>query len=164
MTSFSGPGEWYARWPHFRPDELTCKCHRYCEGDLVVDEDLLDRMEVLRRTIARPLKINSGHRCRLHNGHIGGANYSQHKRLAVDISLTGHDPATLFSHAQSLGFLGIGVAETFIHLDMRREIDGYQPPRRLTIWKYQAKWPKWFSDYVAASRKGTNMQKKDLIT
>ena len=162
MTSFSGPREWYARWPHFRPEEIAC---RHC-GELpqTIDLEVLDKLELLRARLGRPLKINSGYRCGIHNALIGGATFSQHKSLAVDISLSGHDQETLYRTALQIGFLGIGIAETFIHLDMRREIDGYQPPRRLTIWKYQAKWPKWFSDYVAASRKGTNMQKKDLIT
>lgn len=150
---FSGPGEWYARWPHFRPEEFAC---RHC-GELPqeLDTELLDRLEALRKKIGTPLRVNSGYRCAAHNAIVGGAVYSQHKKLAVDLSLSGHAAPSLYRAALESGFLGIGIAETFIHLDMRREIDGYQPPRRLTIWKYQKKWPKWFQDIH---------KKKDLIT
>lgn len=142
MTSFSGPGEWYARWPHFRPEELSC---RHC-GELPEELDLefLDALERLRVRLAKPIHVNSGHRCRIHNQLVGGAPYSQHKGLAADVSLVGQSPLDMYKTALSVGFLGVGLAESFIHLDMRREIDGYQPPRRLTIWKYQKRWPRWF--------------------
>ena len=127
---------WHLRWPHFHPAELACK---HC-GELpeVLDTELLDRLEILRKVIDRPLRINSGHRCRQHNLLVGGAAYSQHKSLAVDLSLTGHDPLNLFSHARNLGFLGIGLGDSFIHLDMRREVDGHQPARKLTVWFYSS--------------------------
>lgn len=132
--SISGPGEWYARWPHFKPSELAC---RHC-GMLpeTLDEELLDKLELLRALIGKPLKVNSGHRCRAHNLAVGGAAYSQHKNLAVDLSLVGHDPRALYNASIALGFLGIGLGDSFIHLDMRRKIDGHQPSRKLTIWYY----------------------------
>ena len=147
--NLSGPGEWFSRWPHFSPHEFAC---RHC-GAIELDYELLDKLENMRSLLG-PLKVNSGHRCRTHNALVGGSAFSQHKLLAVDIHLPKGRGPDFYNTALQSGFLGIGIAETFIHLDMRREIDGYQPPRRLTIWKYQAEWPKWFTD----------MQKKDLIT
>lgn len=145
----SGPGEWNARWPHFKPSELACK---HC-GDLPdeLDTDLLDNLERLRVLVGKPLRINSGHRCRIHNLAVGGAAYSQHKSLAVDVSLTGHDPLTLFDMAKSLGFLGIGLGDSFIHLDMRRKIDGHQPRRKLTVWFYSKLGKKKWQDLLKSS-------------
>jgi zinc D-Ala-D-Ala carboxypeptidase len=122
------------RWPHFLPKELSC---RHC-GALPdpLDVELLDRLEALRSIIGKPLRVNSGHRCRQHNLIVGGAAYSQHKKLAVDVSLHGLDPLKLYTAAVALGFLGIGLGDSFIHLDMRRKIDGHQPPRKLTVWYY----------------------------
>ena len=134
MIDLSGPGEWYSRWPHFKPQEFACKC---C-GDLPpeLDVELLDNLELLRALLKQPLRINSGHRCRKHNLVVKGSAYSQHKNLAVDVSLHGIDPLTIYTAAVQLGFLGIGLGDSFIHLDMRRKIDGYQPPKQLTIWYY----------------------------
>jgi hypothetical protein len=134
MISLSGPGEWYARWPHFKPEELACKC---C-GELptTLDVELLDKLELLRAALGKALRVNSAHRCRKHNLSVGGAAYSQHKNLAVDLSLTGHDLLAIYELSVKLGFLGIGLGSTFIHLDMRRKIDGKQPSRKLTVWYY----------------------------
>lgn len=136
--SISGPGEWNYRWPHFKPSEFACK-HCGELPELQDHVDLLDKLEDLRQLIGKPLRINSGHRCRTHNLIVGGAPYSQHKALAVDLSLTGHDPLKLYTSAKAVGFLGIGLGDTFIHLDMRNKIDGYQPPKKLTIWYYSSK-------------------------
>ncbi len=137
-----GIGPWFKRWPHFAPWEFACK---HCgEVPDTWDTELLDKLELLRASLGKALKINSGHRCRFWNLEQKGSAYSQHKNLAVDISLRGLDPMALLANAKSLGFLGIGLGETFLHLDMRRKIDGYQPPRVLTIWNYNKKPPTWF--------------------
>ena len=70
-------------------------------------------------TMNAPLVINSAHRCALHNARIGGAPLSQHKQLAFDVSLTGHDPARLERCAHASGFRGFGYGQTFLHLDTR---------------------------------------------
>lgn len=139
--------EW--RWPHFKPSELACKC---C-GELpdTIDASLLDRLELLRVVLKKPLRITSGHRCRIHNLDEGGAVYSQHKNLAVDISLRGHDLRLLYQTALSLGILGIGLAQTFIHLDMRNNIDGKKIPKRLTVWYYSEKGKEKWQSILSAS-------------
>ena len=131
------------RWPHFSPAELACRC---C-GELPeeIDAALLDRLEALRTLMQKPLRINSGHRCRARNLVVKGAAYSQHKSFAVDVSLINLDPETLLKNSIALGFLGIGLGPTFLHLDMRNEIDGYQPPKQLTVWHYPRGKEKWES-------------------
>ena len=138
--------EW--RWPHFKPSELACKCCGQLPSEL--DQDLLDRLELLRKLRNGPLKVNSGYRCRKHNLIVGGAPYSQHKGLAVDISLHNHNPLELYTLARSVGFLGIGLGSTFIHLDMRNKIDGYQPPKRLTIWFYNKEGKKKWESLISS--------------
>ncbi len=125
------------RWPHFKPSELACRC---C-GELPesLDEQLLDRLEMLRLAMNAPLRVTSGHRCRTRNLQVGGKAYSQHKSLAVDVSLAKHDHLKMYTNAILLGFRGIGLDESFIHLDMRNKIDGYQPSRKLTVWFYSKK-------------------------
>jgi len=103
------------RWPHFAPREIACRC---C-GEICVWPEALDALERLRTAINRPLHIDSGHRCALHNARVGGAPMSLHKRLAFDIALNRHDPRALAMAARAAGFTGFGFGQTFLHLDTR---------------------------------------------
>jgi len=108
------------RWPHFSVAELACRCGgRFCDGEYYHDTEYLDALEKLRAKIGKPLIINSGHRCAQWNAAVGGAPRSMHKTLAVDISLIGQDRHLLLAEARALGFNGIGMARTFLHLDRR---------------------------------------------
>lgn len=101
-------------WPNFSPYELACKhCGQYYHWP-----EFLDRLQWVRTQINAPLIINSAHRCPRHNAHIGGAPLSQHKKLAVDISVVGHDRLTALSACQDAGFLGFGLYKTFLHIDL----------------------------------------------
>jgi len=107
---------WRDRWPNFTPSELACP---HC-GQYVHNKQFLDKLQALRFLVGKPFKVNSGHRCKIHNEKVGGAKASQHLDLAADISLEGHDRHILSNLADSLGFTGIGYGKTFIHLDMRK--------------------------------------------
>lgn len=102
-------------WPHFVPAEIACPC---C-GELCIWAEALDAIERLRVAMNAPLRINSGHRCALHNARIGGAPLSMHKHLAFDVSLAGLDAARLAKEARRVGFTGFGFGQTFLHLDTR---------------------------------------------
>jgi hypothetical protein len=117
------------RWPHFSIGELSCHCRgRFCGGQYWHDPTFLDALEAVREQVGRPLIINSGHRCDQWNAAVGGAALSQHKRLAVDISLRGHDRRALLEAAKEKGFNGLGLARSFLHLDRRM---------RPAIWFYK---------------------------
>jgi len=108
------------RWPNFAIEELACKCAgRFCDGEYWHAPDFLDPLQKLRDQIGQALIVVSAHRCPQWNACVGGAPRSQHKRLAVDISLSGHDRETLRAQATRLGFNGLGLARTFLHLDRR---------------------------------------------
>ena len=106
--------EW--RWPNFSPGELACTC---C-GEFFLHEDSLDAIQTARNEIAAPLVINSAHRCVIHNARIGGAPLSQHKKIAFDVNLAGHDRMALFEILRQAGFSGFGFYRSFIHADMGR--------------------------------------------
>ena len=111
-------GQW--RWPHFSVAELACRCAgRFCAGEYYHDAEFLDALEALRAAAGRALVINSGHRCDQWNAAVGGAALSQHKRIAVDVSLVAHDRHALARSAAAYGFTGQGFARTFLHLDRR---------------------------------------------
>ncbi|MEC7291128.1 MAG: D-Ala-D-Ala carboxypeptidase family metallohydrolase [Pseudomonadota bacterium] len=108
------------RWPNFAPEELACRCAgRFCAGAYWHDPVFLDRLQDLRQRMGAPIQITSGHRCALWNAAAGGAPRSQHKRIAADIALRGHDRMRLLDAATAAGFGGIGLASTFLHLDGR---------------------------------------------
>lgn len=84
---------------------------------------LIFGLDALRAVLGRPLVINSGYRTKRHNTAIKGAPASAHLTgEAVDISTAGwpkEDRAKLIAYALKLGFTGIGVGATFIHLDIK---------------------------------------------
>ncbi len=104
---------------HFSDRELDC----HCGCGKTVSPELVVRLEALRRMIDRPLPVTSGARCEAHNREVGGFPKSWHlKGLAVDIACSGSRlRGEIIRLAVLLGFNGIGVAKTFVHLDLRPE-------------------------------------------
>ena len=110
-----------ARWPNFSARELSCHCGgRYCSGQYFHDPDFLDALQKVRTGVNRSVHITSGHRCALWNAAVGGAALSQHKAMAVDISLAGQDPLKLVEECIAAGFNGFGFGRSFLHIDRRR--------------------------------------------
>lgn len=101
-------------WQNFSPNELAC---RHC-GEHFYWSEFMDALQSLRERVGRPFRLLSGHRCQLHNARIGGAIFSQHLSLAVDLNLRGHDRKEIAKSAKELGFTGRGYYRNFIHLDM----------------------------------------------
>jgi uncharacterized protein YcbK (DUF882 family) len=87
---------------------------------------LANDLQVIRDTINEPLIINSGYRTVNYNKSIGGANASQHLIAnAADIRAKGLTPEQLKTVVENLiqqgkiGIRGIGIYDTFIHVDRR---------------------------------------------
>ncbi len=109
------------RWPNFSVAELSCRCTgQYCNGHYWHAPTMLDGLQYIRAQVGRPLSINSGHRCAQWNAAVGGAPLSQHRTLAADISLRGLDRHAVLSAAKAFGFTGLGLARTFLHVDLRQ--------------------------------------------
>lgn len=124
------------RWPNFDIAELACKCDgRYCDGAYWHAPDFLDHLQDLRERLRRPLVLTSAHRCPLWNAAVGGAPLSQHKTLAVDVALAGHDRQTLFDQARAAGFTGFGLARQFLHLDLRPHPAIWTYPGSSHLWQ-----------------------------
>jgi len=105
-----------ARWPNFEAHEFACN---HC-GQLYYWPDFFDRIQWVRTNLGLPINFNSAHRCDLHNVRVGGAPLSQHKKLAVDIDLEGHDRRELAAYCKAAGFTGFGYYNTFLHVDLGR--------------------------------------------
>lgn len=103
----------------FSLNEFHCK-----DGSFLVkvDEKLVDKLQQLRDMVEVPLTINSGYRTPEHNKNIGGSPKSQHMGgKAADISILNIPLPieTIAAFAETIGFTGIGMYDTFIHLDVR---------------------------------------------
>lgn len=102
------------RWPNFHPSEFSSPDN----GELYYWPEFFDRIQLARSAVGKPFHINSAHRSWRENIRVGGAPMSEHKRLAVDISLRGHNRFQVLSSLRGAGFTGIGLYQTFIHADL----------------------------------------------
>jgi len=105
------------RWENFSPSEFGMHCR--CCGEFYLCEQSLDMLQKARTLAGKPFHLNSGHRCGIHNARVGGAPLSMHKKLAFDISLTGHDKYELLKVLKEAGFTTFGFYKSFIHIDIR---------------------------------------------
>jgi uncharacterized protein YcbK (DUF882 family) len=88
---------------------------------------LVEALEEFRRKAGKPVHINSGFRCLVHNRNVGSDDSSQHPRgYAADIrkmeDFTIDEMVTLAKTIEAFEEGGIGRYETFIHVDVR--LDG----------------------------------------
>ena len=106
---------------HFSASEFACSCgcgYGTHPGDVFTE--LLDLLERMREEYGRAIHINSGCRCAAHNAAVGGVQNSAHTRgTATDIRVTsGANRRKLMDLAVMNYASGIGVARTFLHVDV----------------------------------------------
>ena len=69
----------------------------------------------------KPIIINSGNRCLEENERIGGYPDSAHiTGEAADIKIRGIKPIDIGLAAEKIGGLRIGIAKTYVHLDVKK--------------------------------------------
>ena len=104
---------------HFKRSELVCKCG--CDIEQM-DGDFMELLERMRRQLHRPLYISSGFRCHQHNDRSGGVKNSYHTQgRAVDLLYEGsQERYQIVGMAITLGFSGVGIDKSFIHVDNRK--------------------------------------------
>ena len=110
---------------HFKASELACRCG--CET-CYIKRSALDKLEHLRILVDVPVIINSACRCPCHNARVGGAPLSQHRSTwyhpstAFDIRITSQlSEENIVRAAKKVGFKGIGIYKTFVHIDDREK-------------------------------------------
>ena len=107
------------RSKNFSSKELCCRCG--CkEGPKL---EMISALQRVRDALGRPMILTSAMRCKKHNEKVGGRPKSRHlDGLAVDVSTAKFSEAewiALLEIASETGFLGIGLYDTFVHLDLR---------------------------------------------
>ena len=105
---------------HFSKEEMACK-HCGALPPNGMSNMLMDGLEELRRRIGKPVIINSGYRCSVHNKECGGVYNSQHVLgTAADIYVPGMGVYELAKICKEI-FDGVGeyYQDEFVHVDMR---------------------------------------------
>ena len=87
-----------------------------------MDEVFLDKLDELREVCGFPFKITSGYRDKTHPNEARKEMPGTHNQgIAADIAVSnGFERMNVVHNALKLGFGGIGVARTFVHVDNRK--------------------------------------------
>jgi uncharacterized protein YcbK (DUF882 family) len=119
--------------------EFDCPCSYPECTTTIVDDELVFKLQRLRDWVMRSVEITSGFRCAAHHEDLkkGGANQkkniqdstvptvatnSQHLvGKAADIWVHGYTGAELEVEAREIGFMAVGVAKRWIHVDTRTD-------------------------------------------
>ena len=125
------PGEWKESWENFKPEELSCS---HC-GALNIHEDIMDLLQEARGVLG-PLSITSGYRCPEHNNKISSTGLSGPHTTgkAIDISVRDSQHRKLLIDYFAPQVQGLGIAKSFIHIDLLYEEDGFE--MRPNSWVY----------------------------
>lgn len=102
---------------YFNLSEFDCKE----TGENNMDRDFLRRLDELRGKCGFPFNVTSGYRSPEHSVEKRKAKPGQHsKGVAADIAVTdGYSRYIIVKEALAMGFTGIGIAKTFVHVDDR---------------------------------------------
>lgn len=107
---------------HFSVAEFSCHGQDCGCTEVKIDEKLVERLETIRDHFGARTYISSGYRCPTHNASVDGASNSYHMRgQAADIVVEGVAPAEVAKYAESIGILGIGLYDSFVHIDTREK-------------------------------------------
>src|SRR5574343_1126050 len=101
---------------YFTRDEFKCP---HC-GENNISDEFIDRLDEVRHAYGKPMVVLSGYRCPAHNASVGGVDGSAHTEgIAADIACSfARDRLALVESAINNGFGRIGIAKSFIHLDI----------------------------------------------
>lgn len=105
-------------------DEFDCGIGSPCNScsTTLIDEKLVEYLQKIRDHFGKPITITSAYRCPIYNARpeVGGASGSRHtKGQACDFCISGVEPLKIAQYAESIGIKGIGLYDTFVHIDTR---------------------------------------------
>lgn len=102
---------------YFRKEEFNCQC----TGNNEMKDEFIHKLDELRKACGFPFVISSGYRDPSHPIEARKSKAGTHAQgIAADIAVSGGaERYKIVSEAMRLGFTGVGVAKTFIHVDIR---------------------------------------------
>lgn len=104
---------------NFRAREFDCQGTDCCSTTLI-DEQLVDYLQQIRTHFGKPVYLTA-YRCKTHNDRTPNAasnSYHIYGR-AADFHIDGVSPEEIAKYAESIGIKGIGLYDTFVHIDTR---------------------------------------------
>ena len=104
--------------------EFRCPCPKCRRKKVRVSSLLLFKLEMLRMALGnKPVIVLSGNRCPEENKRVGGVPNSAHipnpDGEAADIKIKGIKSIDIGLFAEKIGGMRIGIAKTYVHLDIR---------------------------------------------
>lgn len=104
---------------NFRAREFDCPGSGCCTETLI-DEKLVGYLQQIRDHFGKAI-VPLGYRCPVHNAKTANAApKSRHTMgMAADFHIDGVAPAEIAKYAESIGVKGIGLYDTFVHIDTR---------------------------------------------
>jgi uncharacterized protein YcbK (DUF882 family) len=133
MPKIITPDQWNSRrWPNFTFDEMKCQE----TGEMALEEAFMDFLQKVRDIRKRMMSVTSGYRSPLHSIEATKEKPGTHSLgVAADIvALYGGEKYEIVEAALEVGFQGIGIGKTFVHLDF--PLPGMNAPMRPAIWTY----------------------------
>jgi len=115
---------------YFTKEEFDCQY----SGENEMSDDLLLAVDLLRQKCGFPFVITSGYRSKDHPIEAKKKQEKTHAQgIAADIKVTdGTQRYKIVEEAIKMGFTGIGIAGSFVHVDIR-DLDGNESP---VMWTY----------------------------
>ena len=104
---------------NFKAREFDCQGAGCCTTTLI-DEKLVDYLQQIRTHFGKPVYLTA-YRCQKHNAATPNAasnSYHIYGR-AADFHIDGVKPDEIAKYAESIGVKGIGLYDTFVHIDTR---------------------------------------------
>jgi len=108
--------------PNFKYSEFICKDGTEVPEELKIYMEIVaTELQMLRNEIDKPIIITSAYRTPAYNKKVGGKPASYHLKMqAADIRVPGIKPYDVaVCAARYTNFGGFGIANTFLHLDLR---------------------------------------------
>lgn len=104
---------------NFRAREFDCQ-GRGCCNETIIDEKLVDYLQQIRTQFGKPVYLTA-YRCETHNAMIPNAAKNSYHIYgqAADFHIDGVEPLEIAKYAESIGVLGIGLYDDFVHIDTR---------------------------------------------
>ncbi len=104
---------------NFRAREFDCQ-GRGCCSSTPIDEKLVDYLQQIRTHFGKPVYVTA-YRCKTHNARVPNAAPNSYHCYgqAADFHIDGVAPAEIAKYAESIGIKGIGLYDTFVHIDTR---------------------------------------------
>ena len=107
---------------NFPVSDLRCKCP-ICKGQLPnhCEDWALDKLQAIRDEYGQPMVITSAFRCREHPSEAKKKFPGMHNAgIAFDVAIPwGGARARFIAIAMKHGVMGIGIANSFVHIDFR---------------------------------------------